>query len=78
MGSCVKPIGRYSDADLDCANFKTQDEAQAKYESCANEVAKYNEGKTPSQIKSLDIYGLDGNKNGIVCESLPRGALPAM
>lgn len=63
--------------DLDCKNFKTQAEAQAKYDQCANSIASYNTGKTPAQIKSLDIYGLDGNKNGIVCEALPKGLTPA-
>lgn len=68
-GNCIRSK---ETNDLDCANFKTQAEAQAKYDQCAAEVASYNVGKTSSQIKSLDIYGLDGNKNGIVCESLPR------
>ena len=71
MGSCVKAQGNTT-ADLNCDNFKTQEEAQAKYDMCSDQIASYNSGKTPSQIKSLDIYGLDGNKNGVVCESLPR------
>jgi hypothetical protein len=71
MGSCVKPVGHNSTDDLDCANFTTQPEAQAKYDTCAAQIASYNAGKTADQIKSLDIYGLDGNKNGIVCEALP-------
>ncbi len=71
MGSCVKPVGQNSTDDLDCANFTTQLQAQAKYDTCASQIALYNTGKTSDQIKSLDIYGLDGNKNGIVCEALP-------
>ena len=71
MGSCVKAAGSTKD-DLNCSNFATQEEAQAKYDMCSDQIASYNSGKTPAQIKSLDIYGLDGNKNGIVCESLPR------
>ncbi len=71
MGSCVKPVGQNSTDDLDCANFTTQLQAQAKYDTCASQIALYNAGKTSDQIKSLDIYGLDGNKNGIVCEALP-------
>ena len=70
MGSCVKAAGK-STADLNCANFKTQPEAQAKYDECANQIASYNAGKTAAEIKNLDIYGLDGNNNGIVCEALP-------
>lgn len=71
MGSCVKPVGKNSSDDLDCKNFQTQPQAQAKYDTCASQIASYNAGKTSAQIKSLDIYGLDGNKNGIVCEALP-------
>lgn len=74
-GNCILPDKNDANAsadDLNCSNFKTQEEAQAKYEQCANEIASYNTGKTPADIKNLDIYGLDGNKNGIVCESLPK------
>ena len=56
------------DFDLNCDNFATQGEAQAKYQSCADEVAANNPGIDTSK---LDIYGLDGNNNGIVCEALP-------
>jgi hypothetical protein len=71
MGSCVKPVTRWDANDLNCANFKTQAEAQAKYDTCAAQIASYNAGQTSDSIKNLDIYGLDGNKNGIVCEALP-------
>jgi hypothetical protein len=71
MGSCVKPVGQNSADDLDCANFKTQPEAQAKYDTCVAQIASYNAGQSADSIKNLDIYGLDGNKNGIVCEALP-------
>lgn len=54
--------------DLNCANFATQGEAQAKYQECANIVAANNPGIDTSK---LDIYGLDGNNNGVVCEALP-------
>ncbi len=70
MGSCVKPVGQSDPNDLDCKNFQTQPEAQAKYDTCAAQIASYNAGKTADSIKNLDIYGLDGNKNGIVCEAL--------
>jgi hypothetical protein len=76
MGSCIVPV-KWDANDLNCNNFKTQEEAQAKYDSCADQIASYNTGKTPAQIKSLDIYGLDGNKNGVVCEALPH-LKPAM
>ncbi len=70
MGSCIIPV-KWDKNDLNCDNFKTQWEAQAKYNQCADEIASYNEGVDVAKIKSLDIYGLDGNKNGIVCEALP-------
>ena len=50
------------DADYNCADFKTQPEAQSVYDRC----------KTLG--KNMDVYHLDGNHNGIVCESLPKGA----
>lgn len=71
MGSCVKSQWS-TKTDLNCDNFKTQEEAQIKYETCANQIASYNKGVDSNKVKSLDIYGLDGNKNGIVCEALPR------
>jgi len=56
------------DFDLNCDDFTTQGEAQAKYNACADEVASNNPG---IDTRKLDIYGLDGNNNGIVCEALP-------
>lgn len=76
MGSCALPTK--GEGDLNCANFQTQAEAQAKYDQCATEIASYNDGVDVAKVRSLDIYGLDGNNNGIVCESLPRGLTPAM
>ncbi|GAB0174217.1 MAG: hypothetical protein HHAS10_00960 [Candidatus Altimarinota bacterium] len=69
MGSCVKPIGNDKN-ELDCKNFATQTEAQAKYDQCANDIASYNDGVDAKKVKSLDLYGLDRDKDGIVCESL--------
>ena len=69
MGSCALPTKW--EGDLNCANFATQAEAQAKYDQCASEIASYNQGVDAAKVKSLDIYGLDKNKNGIVCEALP-------
>jgi hypothetical protein len=54
--------------DLNCSDFSTQADAQAKYNQCANEIEANNPG---IDVKKLDIYGLDGNNNGIVCEALP-------
>lgn len=54
--------------DLNCDAFSTQGEAQAKYNECADEVASNNPG---IDVKKLDIYGLDGDNDGIVCEALP-------
>lgn len=69
-GSCAVP--KNGKGDLNCANFSTQSEAQAKYDQCAQEISSYNQGSDSAKVKSLDIYGLDGNKNGIVCEHLPK------
>ena len=75
MWSCALP--KKWEGDLDCANFKTQGEAQAKYDQCANEISSYNQGVDTAKVKTLDIYGLDKNKNGIVCEALPKWLTPA-
>jgi hypothetical protein len=70
MGSCAIP--KKWEWDLNCSNFTTQTEAQAKYDSCANEIVSYNKWVDSAKIKSLDIYRLDGDKDGKVCESLPK------
>jgi len=57
--------------DLNCDDFTTQAEAQTKYNECADEVAENNPG---IDMSKFDIYGLDGNNNGVVCEALPAGA----
>jgi micrococcal nuclease len=41
-----------------CSDFTTQAEAQEVYEYCMQQVKK-------------DIHGLDGDKDGVACESLP-------
>jgi hypothetical protein len=68
-GSCAIPT--QGSGDLNCANFSTRAEAQAKYDQCANDIASYNADVDAAKVKSLDIYGLDGDKDGVVCESLP-------
>jgi hypothetical protein len=68
----MKIFGNCVSDNVNCANFKTQPEAQAKYEACAEQIRIDNKKTDKNEIKNLDIYGLDGNKNGIVCESLPK------
>jgi FlaG/FlaF family flagellin (archaellin) len=62
FGSCIKD-------EINCSAFKTRSEAQAKYDMCATEIKKNNPSIT--DMNKLDIYGLDGNNNGLVCEALP-------
>lgn len=50
------------DSDYNCDDFKTQAEAMQVYGRCA-ELGK-----------NMDIFRLDGDKDGKVCESLPVGA----
>lgn len=69
----VKIIGDCISNNLNCSNFTTQPEAQQVYEDCANEIASYNSNVDRAQIKNLDVYWLDGDKDGIVCEALPVG-----
>ena len=66
----VKLIGSCVTNDLNCDNFKTQEEAQALYDKCAEEIKSYNSHLEGKDVKSLDIYGLDRDKDGIVCEAL--------
>lgn len=73
LGSCAIP--KNGDGDLNCSNFTTQASAQAKYEQCAGEIASYNDGIDTTKIKSLDIYRLDGDKDGVVCEALAGAIL---
>ena len=43
--------------NYNCSDFDYQEEAQKVYEKCAK--------------NGLDIHGLDGNKDGVACQSLP-------
>ncbi len=43
---------------LNCSNFKRQSEAQACFNYCKSTVGR-------------DVHGLDGDHDGVVCESLP-------
>ena len=49
------------DIDYNCKDLKTQKEANDLYQKC----------KTAG--KNMDVYGLDGDKDGKVCEALPIG-----
>lgn len=51
--------------DYNCPDFKNQPEAQQVYDRC----------KTLG--KNMDVYHLDGDKDGMVCEALPKGAAMA-
>ena len=57
-----------SEFDFNCADFETQHEAQNKYSECASLISENNPW---IDIRKLDIYWLDGDKDGIVCEALP-------
>lgn len=46
--------------EYNCDDFATQEEAQAKMEQCVAE--------------GRDINRLDGDKDGVACESLPKGS----
>jgi hypothetical protein len=70
VGACV--VADATD-DLNCANFSTQGEAQALYEKCVAKIKEYNSDVDDEAIKRLDVYGLDGDKDGVVCEALPAG-----
>lgn len=57
--------------NLNCDDFVTQSEAQKKYDTCARKIAVDNK-TTPEKIRSIDVYWLDRDKDGIVCEALPK------
>jgi len=46
------------DYDYNCADFETQGEAQAVMDQCGSE--------------GRDVHGLDGNGDGVACQSLPK------
>lgn len=70
----LKIFGESCIADnLNCSDFQTQEEAQEKYEACATQIAQDNNTST-EKVRNLDVYGLDGDKDGMVCEALPTRA----
>lgn len=48
------------DIDYNCDDFKTQQEAQSVYERCKGLGT------------NMDVYRLDGDKDGTVCEARPQ------
>lgn len=60
---CVK-------ADVNCDNFTTQWEAQALYDKCMNSIKENNPWLW--DIRQMDIYGLDKNKDWVACQNLPQ------
>lgn len=58
---------------VNCSNFTTQPEAQAKYAACAAKIKSQNATASEDEIRNLDVFGLDGDKDGVVCEALPKG-----
>lgn len=65
----VKLIGKCLSDNLNCSNFDTQPEAQTLYEDCAEQIIANNKWIDTK----IDVYGLDGDNDGVVCESLPKG-----
>lgn len=51
-----------SEKDYNCADFRSQPEAQQVYNRCS------------TLGTDMDVYGLDGDKDGMVCEALPKTA----
>ena len=60
--SSVDAFCNAKDKDYNCKDFTTQGEAQTVYDRCKTLGA------------NMDVYHLDGDKDGIVCEALPKGA----
>ncbi len=58
LGGCGTEEIICSDNTYDCSDFSTQTEAQRVFESCGG--------------ISNDIHRLDGDNDGIACESLPQ------
>lgn len=59
--------------NLNCGDFQTQPDAQTKYDTCADKIASDNR-TTKENVRSIDVYGLDRDKDGVVCEALPKTA----
>lgn len=59
-----------SSNNLNCSDFSTQPEAQALYDKCAAQIAADNNASS-DEVRNVDVYWLDRDKDGIVCEALP-------
>lgn len=68
IGDCITDDAA---KDLNCDNFATQAQAQAQYQKCVDRIKTYNNNLTEWAVLKLDVYWLDGDKDGIVCEHLP-------
>ena len=71
-GNTVRLIWECVKADVNCDNFKTQADAQARYDFCMDEIKQNN--PNIEDPRKLDIYGLDRDHDGIACEALPKTA----
>jgi len=72
QGNTVRLIWECVKADVNCDGFSIQADAQTMYNKCAESI-KANNPNIWDALK-LDIYGLDRDKDGIVCEHLPKTA----
>lgn len=59
LPSSIDAFCNAQEQDYNCPDFKTQPEAQSVYDRCK------------ALGKNMDVYHLDGNNNGVVCEALP-------
>lgn len=50
-----------TEIDYNCSDFNTQEEAMRVYNKCKDAG------------KNMDVFRLDGDKDGLVCEALPAG-----
>ncbi len=71
-GNTVRLIWECVKADVNCDNFKTQADAQTRYNYCMDEIKQNN--PNIEDPRKLDIYGLDRDHDGIACEALPKVA----
>ncbi len=71
-GKSIRLIGECVTDNLNCSDFNTQEEAQAMYQKCLEQIKAENPDITDPH--ALDVYGLDRDHDGIVCEHLPKAA----
>lgn len=61
LSTSIDEFCNAQEIDYNCSDFKTQGEAQSVYTRCKETG------------KNMDVYRLDGDKDGMVCEALPKG-----